>query len=213
MINSWFNRLRRGAPALPPAEAEALASWRRLEVADLDRPHFETRYVVVNTEASGLDLARDRLLAVAALAVHEETIHPRHSYYARLGEHPAAALLGLLAFIGKAPVVMYNQSFNQQLLDDALDQHLDVRLEQPVLDLQWLLPTLYPERGQPFMRLGEWMQAFGIETFQRHHGLGDGLAIAQLLLAVLAVADTHSSISPQQLLELERTERRLHRAG
>lgn len=213
MINSWFNRLRRSAPALPPAQAEALASWRRLEPADLDRPHFETRYVVVNTEASGLDLSRDRLLAVAALAVHEETIHPRHSYYAQLGEHPAAALLGLLAFIGKSPVVMYNQGFNQQLLDDALDEHLGVRLEQAVLDLQWLLPTLYPERGKPYMRLAEWMQAFGIEPFQRNHGLGDGLAIAQLLLAVLAVADSHGRISPRQLGDLERAERRLHRAG
>ena len=41
--------------------------------------------------------------------------------------------------------------------------------------------VLREDPGQ--VRLNNWIEAFGLETFQRHHALGDGLMIAQMLIA------------------------------
>src|SRR5690606_32056418 len=67
---NWLSRIIAGrgdAGPLPADLAETLRSWRALPEPDLGRAHFETRYAVVNTEASGLDLDTDRLLAVGGL--------------------------------------------------------------------------------------------------------------------------------------------------
>ena len=64
---SWLSRLkaaRGGAQALSAQAEQTLRTWHALPDAVLDHPHFESRYVVVNTEATGLDLDSDRLLAV-----------------------------------------------------------------------------------------------------------------------------------------------------
>ena len=45
------------------------------------------------------------------------------------------------------------------------------------------------------------MAAFGIETFQRHHALGDAWAIAQLFLAAQARALSFSVTTPAGLAE------------
>ncbi|HZX32695.1 MAG TPA: hypothetical protein VFF03_15195, partial [Rhodocyclaceae bacterium] len=47
----------------------ALESWRLQPGADLDQPHFHTRYVVVDVATAGLDSDRDALLGVAGLGL------------------------------------------------------------------------------------------------------------------------------------------------
>ena len=76
---NWISRFIGGrgeGDALEPGIAEALAHWQALPDVDLSRAHFEARYVVVNTEATGLDLDRDRLLAVGAIAIDGGLITP-----------------------------------------------------------------------------------------------------------------------------------------
>ena len=51
------------------------------------------------------------------------------------------------------------------------------------------------------------MESFGIDTFQRHHALGDAWAIAQLLLAAQAKASARGAHSPQALADIERSYR------
>ena len=69
---SWLSRLKtaRGSQSPLSEEAErALEAWHALTEPAHEQPHFESRYVVLNTEATGLDLERDRLLAVGAIAI------------------------------------------------------------------------------------------------------------------------------------------------
>ncbi|THF62706.1 3'-5' exonuclease [Pseudothauera rhizosphaerae] len=207
---SWLDRLRPGRPesaAHDPAVREALARWQALPAPDLGRPHFDTRYVVVNTEATGLDLESDRLLAVGAIAIDGGVIDPRHSYYAPLDPDPAAALGGLLEFCGKAPLVVFNAGFNRVTLERAWAQWLGVEPEPVWLDLLWLLPAVFDTGPDGPLRLAQWMKAFDIETFQRHHALGDAWAIAQLFIALQGRATVQGIGSARALAELERTRR------
>lgn len=201
---SWLTRLkaaRGGAPALGKQAEQTLHAWHALPDAVRDRPHFESRYVVVNTEATGLDLDRDRLLAVGAVGVDGGLLHAADAYYATLEPAPADALAGLLGLAGKNPLVVFNASFNRNMLERAFQEHLGLVPDFLWVDLYFLLPSLFPEKLDRPGRLGDWMAAFGIETFQRHHALGDAWAIAQFLLAVQARALSFGVNSPEGLAE------------
>jgi len=194
-----------------PAVAEVLEQWRALEVADPTRPHFETRYTVLNTEATGLNLEQDSLLAVAAIAIDEGQIAPSQSYYAPLTPEPVVTLANLLSFCGKGPVIAFNAAFNRSMLERAFETHLGFVPELLWLDLYVLLPALFPERIDHPARLADWMNSFGIETFQRHHALGDAWAIAQLALAANSRALSSAYGSARVLADMERMRRQLRR--
>jgi DNA polymerase III subunit epsilon len=212
---NWLTRLLpgRSSPALDFALRARLEHYAGRPEPDLGRSHFESRYVVVNTEAAGLDLEKDPLMAVAAITVQGGAIDPARALYAPLGEKPGEALVSLLEFVDRAPVVLFNASFNRTHLERAFDQHLGLDLDLTWIDLYWLLPVFFPEHHNDPARLAEWMAAFGIETFQRHHALGDGYAIAQLLLATLGRSLAQGITTPRGLAETERSHRWLHQAG
>jgi DNA polymerase III subunit epsilon len=211
---TWLSRLIPGTHPpvqLTPEVRARLDVWRKLPATALDRQHVETRYVVVNTEASGLDLSKDRLLSVAAIAIENGLINPKLAFYQSLEPDPADALTGLLEFIGNSPIVVFNAGFNKRVLLNAMERVLDMAPELHSLDLFWLLPALFAERSQGASKLTEWMNALRIETFQRHHALGDGYAIAQLFLATQARGRILGHPTPQALIELEHARERLKR--
>lgn len=199
---SWLSRLKAARGQTLGAQAEeTLQAWQALPEPVLDRSHFETRYTVVNTEATGLDLDQARLLAVGGIAVDAGLLHPGDAYYARLEPAPADALVGLLGLAGKNPLVVFNASFNRSMLERAFQHHVGFTPSFVWIDLYLLLPSLFPEKLDRPARLADWMAAFGIETFQRHHALGDAWAIAQLFLAVQARALSFAVSTPAGLAD------------
>ena len=68
----WLSSLSerfRPRPTAVPEHRAALAAWQALPEAALELPHARQRYVVVDVETSGLDMKRDRLIAIGAVAV------------------------------------------------------------------------------------------------------------------------------------------------
>lgn len=211
---SWLSKLLPGrddGTHLDQDAVDMLERWKALPEGDHNTAHFETRYSVVNTEATGLDLERDSLLSVGAIAIGEGQIASRDSYYAELDAHPDIRLAGLLSFVGKGPVVVFNADFNRTMLERTFEARLGFVPELLWLDLYILLPALFPEKIDRPARLANWMDIFGIETFQRHHALGDAWVIAQLMLAAQSRALSMAAISPRSLAEMERARRQLQR--
>lgn len=210
-----MNRLTRLISARPELESlddelrDALARWQALAPPDLNRPHFETRYVVVNTEASSVNAGKADLLAVAAIALEGGTLTVADSYHSGLMPEPITAMARLLTFAAKDPIVVYNAALNRVMLEHAFERHLGLEPEWAWLDLYWLLPALFDERLNKPTRLADWIQVFGIETFERQHALGDAHAIAMLLLAVQARALKRGLVSARNLIDLERSRRQL----
>ena len=211
---NWLSRLVGGSAAaekLSPELKGILEKWKDAPEPDLGRPHFETRYIVLNTEASGLNLDTDRLLAIAALGVRGGLLSPADAMCCALEPDPAGGLGTLLEFIGKAPVVVFNTGFNKALIERAFEEHLGFTPEWQWLDLQWILPVLFSEKISGQVRLNNWIEAFGLETFQRHHALGDGLMIAQMLIAALGRGSALGAVTARSLIEMERSRRAARR--
>ena len=185
---SWLRRLI-------GARGEATA-------APLDRTHAETRYVVLNTRASGVS-PEDDLLAVAAIAVENGSIDPRASFFSPLTDNPAGVLGALEQFIGLDPVVVFNAELNRSLVERAMRQHLGHVPQWLWLDLYWLLPALFGEVHAKPARLSQWMDRLGLDTFQRHHALGDAWVIARLLLTLQSRATANGRRSTHALADLE----------
>ncbi len=209
---NWLSRLLSTRPTTETLDSElreALADWQKQPRPDSGKPHFETRYVILNTGASEADPANARLLAVAAIALEGSTLRPEKSFHAVLDQQPVEALSRLLEFTAQGPVVVYNASLNRVLLENAFEQHLGVEPDWLWLDLYWLLPALFDERMKQPTKLASWLAVFGIDTFRRQHALGDAYAIALLMLAVQARALRRGLVSARNLIELERTRRHL----
>lgn len=238
---SWLSRLFSGerAPALQPlteAQQQSLTRWRQLPAPDLLRPHYQTRYIVVNVESSGLDMNRDRLISIGAVAVVNgvidfqdvfETIlrqdevsttdniliHGIGGSAQRAGIDPPDALLAFLHYCAKAPLVAYHAVFDQTMIDRALQRHLGVALAATWIDLAWVMPDLFRERIDAQVALDEWLELFGIENIQRHNAVSDALATAMLLQAAIARGAGRGAKTAASFVDTEKSRRWMRRYG
>lgn len=168
------------------------------------------RWVVLDVEASGLDAAHDRLLAIAAIGVHFGDGQPRialaDSFEVVLRQDedqaphdPAVILLhgiGVAAqragvqaqlaierfagFVGDAPLVAFHAAFDRTLIERQFAALRRAPLRNRWLDLDPLAAVLLPQVRAH--ALDDWIAHFGIRCARRHNAVADTLATAELLL-------------------------------
>lgn len=227
---SLLARLFRRGPELAPEHQRRLQAWQQLPPADLDSPSARTRHVVVDVESTGLDLNRDQLIAIGAVAVQGDQIVLADSFEVvlrqdqasakdnilihgiggeaqREGEPPVQALLAFLDFLGKSPLVAFHVTFDETMIKRALRSFLGLDFKHPWVDLAYVLPALLPEYAQRYRALDEWAGHFAINNYARHSALADALATAQLLQCVLKRASSRQANSYRQLQNLEQARR------
>lgn len=170
------------------------------------------RWVVVDVETSGLDAARDRLLAIAAIALRVDwtgrklAIAPGDSFEVVLRQEAAPAdrgniLLhgigvqqqaegtpmaeGLAAFrhyAGTAPLLAFHAAFDQALIGRHIQPALGAALANPWLDIEHLCAATHPKVRA--RSLDEWMTHFGIVCAVRHQAAADTWAECELMLRI-----------------------------
>jgi DNA polymerase-3 subunit epsilon len=191
----------------------------------------DDRWVVLDTETSGLDPASDRLLAIGAVAVDGRGIQLADSFEVVLRSDHAgdkdnvvihgigheAQSLGILAgdalgafsaFVAGAPCVGFHSEFDQTALAQCA-KAAGVPLPLPHwLDLAQLAAALVPEPHRRGKRsLDDWLAAFDIEVIVRHSAVGDALATAELLLRLRAMAASQRVFGFDGLVRLSRQHR------
>ena len=194
---SWLRRLREAVgPARPVPEAR------------------HARWVVVDVETSGLDMHRDRLLAMAAIGVRVDWAERRidvqlaDSFEVVLrqteassrdnillhgigvqsqlaGIEPVAALRAFADFVGSDPLLAFHSAFDQTLIGRHCRQHLGRALPNPWVDIEHLCAVTH-EQVQA-RSLDEWMAHFSIQCPRRHQAAADTLAECELLLRIWPV--------------------------
>ena len=224
----------RGAPRLDPAQQAALNAWRQRPAPSLRTPMEAVRWVVMDVESSGLDVWRDRLISIGAVAVHGEVlqfsdslevvlrqaevsetanilVHGIGGTAQRSGLPPARALLDFLAFAGRDPLVAFHAAFDTVMIGRALRTHLGLRWRPLAIDLADLLPALFPQAG--CRDLDGWASRFGIRHDARHQALSDAYATAQLLQVALSAARAQGYLTLGAINALQRQQRALQRLG
>lgn len=225
-----LQRLFGEKPQLTSQQASRLQAWRALPEPDARLPFSASRVVVVDVESSGLDVRKDCLIAIGAVAVvngrvaladsldivlqqsqvstkDNILIHGIGGEAQRQGMPPAEALLAFLEFLGKSPLVAFHVAFDQSMIGRAMKDYLGFRLEHAWADLAYVAPALYPHLSRRYRSLDQWMDFFQISNYARHSALADALATAELLLALRPPLDMQGALSFQGLRDLERERR------
>jgi len=168
----------------------------------------EARWVVLDVESSGLDAARDRLLALAAVAVAVDRaqgrleVRPGDSFEVVLqqdrasshdnilvhgigvarqsrGEPMGPALRAFADYAGSSPLLAFHAAFDRTLVERHVRLAGVPRLRNPWLDIEPLCAVSHP--GVRARSLDDWLDHFHIACAVRHQAAADAFATAALL--------------------------------
>ncbi len=179
-------------------------TWWRRDAAATD----DSRWVLLDVESSGLDPTRDRLLAIAAIALTRQGGAPRLVFgdsfevllrqpeatvdkanilvhgigvgAQRGGTEPAQALAAFERWVGRSPLLGFHVAFDEALIQRAMRATLGRALANPWIDLADVARVVRPDVAG--RSLDEWMDALGVRCAVRHQAAADTLATAELLL-------------------------------
>lgn len=225
---NWATRWSRPQIKLDEATRRRVTAWQALPDADLRADLANTRWVVVDTETTGLDTRSDTLLSIGACEVNGRLLDVASGYYAFIrpaqvssvanvlihgighaeqmsGAAQEDVLAGVLDFCRHDVLVAYHAPFDAAMLQVAMQRHLGLRFRPVWIDAAKLADVLFPKQGREFRMLDEWLAHFGIAHPARHNALADALCTAELLLVLLAAANAQGMSCARKLIRAERS--------
>ena len=191
----------------------------------------DAELVVFDLETTGLSATRDRMCEIGAVRVRALEIDETFETLVNPGivlPPPIAALTGIttgelrhaprlehavrrfLGFAGDAPLVAHNARFDVGFLDRAVERLTGQRVAAAVVDTVWLARRLLHRRSERFS-LQQLAHFFGTSWQPCHRALPDALATAEILIALLGLAQERGARTIADVIELAAPRaRRLH---
>ena len=183
-----------------------------------DTPIDRVRFVVLDSETTGLNPRADRLVTIGAVAVQggeillddgfealirvgrntsSVTVHGVTRDESRAGIEESEALARFLDYLGDGVIVGHHIDHDIITFDSAYERHWGFRMSNRSLDTMDL--TLHLERdgafaGRPPIRrftLDALCDLFGVVPHDRHTATGDAFITAQVFLRLLRLASRH----------------------
>ncbi|HEY4362451.1 MAG TPA: 3'-5' exonuclease [Bryobacteraceae bacterium] len=181
-----------------------------------ETPVSEVRFVVLDSETTGLDPRRDRLITIGAVAVEDGEIRLDDSFEAMLkldynrssvtvhgitrdeareGMDEAEALERFLEYLRDGVIVGHHIGHDVQTLNAGYTRHFGFELKNRALDTMDL--TLYLNDDGAFadramaqgFTLDGLCEMFGVAPHDRHTAGGDAFLTAQVFLRLLRAAN------------------------
>ena len=191
----------------------------------------DAELVVFDLETTGLSASRDRMCEIGAARVRALAVDETFETLVNPGvvlPPSIAALTGIqegelrrapraelavrrfLAFAGDAPLVAHNARFDMGFLDGEVERLTGRRVAVAVVDTMWLARRLLHRRSERFS-LQELAHFFGTAWQPCHRALPDALATAEILIALLGLAQERGARTVGEVVELAAPRaRRLH---
>jgi DNA polymerase-3 subunit epsilon len=194
----------------------------RSEPPGASLPLERATYVVVDLETTGLGPGRARICELGAVRVHgfeqEEALHllvdpggPMPAAISALtgltdadvrGAPPAAvAVRRFLRFAGDSVVVAHNARFDLGFLDHEVERLTGRRIAAPVIDTVSLARRLLAGRLSRF-GLASLAHFFGTATRPCHRALPDAEATAEILIALIGLAQERGAATVSDVCAL-----------
>jgi DNA polymerase III subunit epsilon len=180
-----------------------------------ETPVSEVRFVVLDSETTGLDPRRDRLITIGAVAVVDDEIRLNDSFEALLKmdyNHASVTVHGItrdeasdgldepealelfLDYLQDGVIVGHHIGHDIQTLNAAYERHFNMQLENRALDTMDLTLHLNDDRAfanRPMAQgftLDALCEMFGVPPHDRHTAGGDAFITAQVFLHLLRAA-------------------------
>ncbi|WP_100640466.1 PolC-type DNA polymerase III [Marinobacter salexigens] len=201
-IKLWIERCRRGrtgsiAPEMLPTPKKPG-----------DQLLSDCRLIVLDLETTGLNVGKDEVIAIGAVAINKGAIDLSDQFDLILkrpelditetvlihgigpealthGHEIEEALLFLLEWMNGDPVLAYHSAFDQAFLEKTLKAQLGYTRNHTWMDVADMLPAFFPNTPTGGKGLDYWADYFGLEVSARHHAASDALATAELTLIAL----------------------------
>ena len=177
------------------------------------------KFVVLDTETTGFDPKKDRVLSIGALTLEAGQIEVKEAFEVYLKQerfsekaaevhgilkkstHPCVeeeqAMISLLGYLKGAVLVAHHANFDIAMLNNALYRSGFSPLKNKVIDTCALYYNLLPrterKKGARHRTLDELADQFAISKEDRHTALGDALITARLLLRLLSRAQLNQT--------------------
>lgn len=187
------------------------------------------RWVVVDVETSGMNVASDELISIGGVAMREDgrvlpgdsieivvrqgqasareniLVHGVGVAAQMNGVDPPTAIGMFMEFVSTAPIVAFHAPFDRGFLARVIKFYVNQPFDNPWLDLAELAPALYPRLE--LKSLDEWLGRFGIPVQARHSAASDAFATALLASRLLPEARRQGAPSFGKMLKLARNAR------
>ena len=231
MLPDFLKRLLTGGFAAANAESwpEPLRDYmsKRTRVPR-DKALSEVRFVVFDSETTGLDLTKNRLLSIAGVGMHGSEVQLDDTFDAMVaqpdvGGSDAAVIHGLishdlagglpegeaaarfLAYAGDAVLVAHHAAFDMRMLEKAIAPYRGAKVWSPSVDTAQLAQRVevapMTSSHQPgAYQLDRLVERYGIDIPERHTAAGDALATALLFQRLLKKAERRGILTLGDLL-------------
>lgn len=175
------------------------------------------RFVVFDTETTGLNTREDALLSIGAVAVqnkvikiqdHFETyIEPKSFKKETVAIHgirktaenkisEEQAIISFLAYVSDAVLVAHHAAFDVAMINNALKEMGLPKLKNQVIDTGNLyLKSDFKDPQKEHYSLDQIGKTFGIAMHDRHNAAGDAFITAQIFMKLLFHLEKKNTLS------------------
>ncbi len=186
----------------------------------------ETHFVVLDTETTGFNFKKDRILSIGALRIKNAVIQPKDAFEVFVKQeifasgtveihgilkqektqqlHELEALKILLNLLQNAVLVAHHTAFDVGMLNHALQRNGLPKLKNPTLDTAILYNRSLKKserKTEGHFSLDALAEKYSIPKTDRHTALGDAYITA---IAFLHILSRLKPISLKQLLKKDR---------
>lgn len=180
------------------------------------------RFVVFDTETTGLDIKTDKVLSIGAIAVHGKEINVKDSFevyinqdkfnkntveihgiikggnYKKIKEKEA--LVEFLDYIKNSILVAHHAAFDVAMINQMLKKHNLPKLKNKVLDTGLLFKkTSLCKTSNKHYSLDELCSIFNIPKHDRHTASGDAFITSLIMIKIISLLQKNRKLAVSNL--------------
>jgi DNA polymerase-3 subunit epsilon len=173
----------------------------------------QIRFVVLDTETTGLNPKKDKILSIGAIGVQNFSVHLQDSFSAELkqdfeknesiavheitpgksaqAQDEKEVLGAFLKYLQGAVIIAHHAQFDYQILSEAYQKNFGFKLQNQMYDTMWMLKRVDEHfQHQSLVKPGEYQleslcKRYHIPMEAEHTALGDAFATALLFTRLL----------------------------